>query len=134
MFDQINNMFQFSKNALNILAYRQKIISANIANADTPHYQALNVDFKNKFNQMVNQNKHRLHLLNTSNKHLHSLITDTQLNKDTENQTVFIDEYSNNNVDINQERINFIDNSLKYQAQMAFLNNEIKNIMTVIQG
>ena len=133
MFDQINTMFQFSKNALNLIAYKQQIISANIANSDTPNYQRLNFNFKHQFNQiMYHSNNQKLHLLNTSNKHLNPLIDNNiPIDITVKNHKVF---NKKNNVDINKERMSFIKNSLKYQTQMTFLNNEIKNIMNVIQG
>ncbi|HMI76757.1 MAG TPA: flagellar basal body rod protein FlgB [Buchnera sp. (in: enterobacteria)] len=132
MFDQINTMFQFSKNALNIIAYRQKIFASNIANIDTPNYQRLNINFKNQLNTIMRYNNNQqLNLLNTSNKHLYPVIENIPIDNTMNNHKLF---NNKNNIDINKERMNFIKNSLKYQIQMTFLNNEIKNIMTVIKG
>jgi flagellar basal-body rod protein FlgB len=45
MLDKLDADFAFGREALNVRATRQALISANIANADTPGYQARDVDF-----------------------------------------------------------------------------------------
>lgn len=132
MFDQIKNIFWFSKNALNLIAYKQKILSSNIANIDTPNYQKLDFNFKDQLNYIIHQKyNNQLNLFNTAEKHIcpikKHISIDVNLKKDQRFN-------KKNNVDINQERMNFIRNSLKYQTQITLLNNEIKNIMNVIQG
>jgi len=132
MFDKINTLFQFSKIILNLTAYRQKIISSNIANADVPDYHPLDFNFKNEINNQINKKK-RLALLKTSINHLSpSGVNQSDFKIITKNS---IKSYFNkNNINMNQERTAFIENSLKYQSQISFLNNEIKNIMNVIRG
>jgi len=45
MLEKLNAALQFQQEALNLRAQRQEILSANIANADTPGYQAREIDF-----------------------------------------------------------------------------------------
>ncbi|RQH06034.1 flagellar basal body protein [Paraburkholderia dinghuensis] len=45
MLDKLDAEFAFGREALDVRATRQALISANIANADTPGYQARDVDF-----------------------------------------------------------------------------------------
>lgn len=41
-----DRQIQFHQTALNLQAHRQQLIASNIANADTPHYKARDVDFR----------------------------------------------------------------------------------------
>src|SRR5689334_11883721 len=43
--NKLDGLFQFNQDALNVHAYRQKLIASNIANADTPGYRARDLDF-----------------------------------------------------------------------------------------
>ncbi|MCE1839845.1 flagellar basal body rod protein FlgB, partial [Enterobacter hormaechei] len=45
MLDKLDATFQFRQEALALRNQRQEILSANIANADTPGYQARDIDF-----------------------------------------------------------------------------------------
>ncbi|HEY3598454.1 MAG TPA: flagellar basal body rod protein FlgB [Paraburkholderia sp.] len=45
MLDKLDQDFAFNKQALDVRAYRQELLSSNIANADTPNYRARDVDF-----------------------------------------------------------------------------------------
>ncbi|MBZ2279980.1 flagellar basal body rod protein FlgB, partial [Buchnera aphidicola] len=45
MFDKINTFFDFNKTALNLYSKRQEILASNIANADTPGYHSMDIDF-----------------------------------------------------------------------------------------
>lgn len=45
MLDKLDDEFAFNRQALDVRAYRQELLSSNIANADTPGYQARDVDF-----------------------------------------------------------------------------------------
>ena len=45
MLDKLDAEFAFGRQALDVRAYRQELLSSNIANADTPGYKARDVDF-----------------------------------------------------------------------------------------
>ncbi len=45
MLDRLDAALRFQQEALNLRAQRQEILAANIANADTPGYQARDIDF-----------------------------------------------------------------------------------------
>ena len=45
MLDKLDAEFAFGRDALDVRAYRQELLSSNIANADTPGYKARDVDF-----------------------------------------------------------------------------------------
>ena len=40
----------------------------------------------------------------------------------------------NNTVDLDRERANFVDNSVRYEATLRFINGYTKTILSAIQG
>ena len=46
MIDKLDATFRFYQDAANLRAHRQQLIASNIANADTPHFKARDIDFK----------------------------------------------------------------------------------------
>lgn len=57
MLDKLNAALQFQQEALNLRAQRQEILSANIANADTPGYQARDIDFASQLQKVMEQGR-----------------------------------------------------------------------------
>ena len=53
MLDKLNAALQFQQEALNLRAQRQEILSANIANADTPGFQARDIDFASQLQKVM---------------------------------------------------------------------------------
>ncbi|WP_348769328.1 flagellar basal body rod protein FlgB [Buchnera aphidicola] len=137
MFEKINTMFNLNANLLNLYAKREEILSSNIANSETPHYKAMDINFKDTFQKMLKNNKNfRITLKNTSKNHL------TSKTKENNNHTLFSIQpiktknikINGNTVDMNRERIEFIKNTLKYEENLIFIKNEIKNMMLVLKG
>ncbi|AWH90457.1 flagellar basal body rod protein FlgB [Buchnera aphidicola (Melanaphis sacchari)] len=136
MFNQINKLFDFNQSLLNIFSKKQEIISSNIANADTPNYKAVDINFRNEINKILKKRKTKIHkitLKKTSPDHLDSKI-DNKLELKIEPINTKKINSNGNTVDMNRERIEFIKNSLKYEEQIIYLKNEIKNMMRVLKG
>jgi len=45
MISSIDKAFAFQEKALALRGYRQQVLASNIANADTPNYKAMDIDF-----------------------------------------------------------------------------------------
>ena len=45
MMDGLDKLMQVQTDALKLRSYRQELLSANIANSDTPNYKAVDFDF-----------------------------------------------------------------------------------------
>lgn len=57
MLDKLDAALRFGQEALNLRAQRQEILAANIANADTPGYQARDIDFASQLNKVLEQGR-----------------------------------------------------------------------------
>ncbi|QCI20472.1 flagellar basal body rod protein FlgB [Buchnera aphidicola (Brachycaudus cardui)] len=136
MFNKINQVFNFSQQALNLYAQRQEILASNIANADTPGYKSRDINFQKELIKILQnrdtQNR-KIFLNKTSPNHLNAKynnLISLQIKPVISNEI----KPDGNTVNMDRERIEFVNNSLKYQSSLAFIKNEIKNITRVLQG
>src|SRR5471030_1694592 len=117
MLDKLNAALQFQQEALNLRAQRQEILSANIANADTPGYQARDIDFASQLQKVMEAGR-----ANGSGMSLE--LTNTR----------HIPASTSAGADLDLERTNFADNSVRYQTDLTVLGGQVKGMMSVLQG
>ncbi|OCG41059.1 flagellar basal-body rod protein FlgB [Gilliamella sp. Fer1-1] len=134
MFDKLDNWVNFHQQALNIREMRQNILAANIANSDTPNYQARDIDFNAELSKALNNQNHVNHvgLSITSNHHI-AVKTPMVVNQNVLYRIPYQSAADGNTVEMDQERTAFIDNSLHYQSNLTFLGEQFKNVMSVLQ-
>lgn len=134
MLDKLDNSFQFQQQALSLLSRRQDILASNIANADTPGYQARDIDFSAKLKEAVQKGNipaTNFKLALTSGSHISAsapAINNDQLLYRIPDQPSI----DGNTVDMDRERVSFVDNNMKYQTSLTVLGSQIKNMMSVI--
>ncbi|MBO2913744.1 flagellar basal body rod protein FlgB [Enterobacter sichuanensis] len=132
--NKLDDAFRFQQQALGLLSRRQDILASNIANADTPGYQARDIDFPQQLKAAMENNtlaKSPVSLALTSNRHIEGkamLFDDAQLLYRIPDQP----SADGNTVDMDRERVNFADNAVKYQSGLTFLGADIKKMMTVL--
>ena len=133
MLDKLDAALRFGQEALNLRAQRQEILAANIANADTPGYQARDIDFASQLNKVLEQgrvNGNGMSLNLTAARHIPAqTLQPPQL--DLLYRVPDQPSMDGNTVDMDRERTNFADNSLKYQTDLTLLNGQIKGMMSV---
>ena len=140
MFANLTSSLDFHSTALVLRAERQRVIASNIANADTPGYVGRDINFKEAMNAATNQStspaapsissdgtSHARHIaLQASTASLGS----TGLRYTAQSQPAM----DGNSVDMDRERANFVDNSVRYEATLRFINGQTKTILSAIQG
>lgn len=132
MINQIDNELGFHQKALSLRAYRQQVLASNIANADTPHYKARDIDFKASL-QGAMGGRGQLDLARTASRHLSSgdgAPAGTRLLYRTETQS----SVDGNTVDMDVERSAFAENAVQYEAGLTFVNQMLRNIQSALQG
>ena len=126
-FDKAFGIHQYTIGAR---AQRAEVLSNNIANADTPGYKAQDLDFSAALRQA--QSGQSFGLARTNELHMRSDVNMSgALKYRTPNQA---DTGDGNTVDIQQERSNFLENGLQYQASLEFLNSRISGLLKAIKG
>jgi flagellar basal-body rod protein FlgB len=157
MFANLTNGLDFQAKALLIRAERQRVIASNIANVDTPGYVGRDINFKEAMNtalgtsstlslQMAQPNSGTAatasSTLNTYGatdpRHipLQSQLG-TLSNNGAPNLAytpVTEPAMDGNSVDIDRERASFVDNSVRYESTLRFINGTSKTILSAIQG
>lgn len=136
MLDKWDAALRFGQEALNLRAQRQEILAANIANADTPGYQARDIDFASQLKNIMEQGRASntgVALQLTSARHIPGQSQPTAapelLYRIPDQPSI-----DGNTVNMDRERTHFADNSLKYQADLTLISGQIKSMMSVLQG
>jgi len=122
--------FQQLEQALSTAALKQKVISANIANVDTPNYKSKTVDFQAVLNGALNgqgtssYKTHSKHLpFSTENSTFTPKVT---VNHETKYKL------NGNNVDMDYEMAQLAKNQLWYNAVTDRVNGHFNSLRTVI--
>ena len=143
MFAQFTSGLDLHGRALVVRAERQRVIASNIANADTPGYVAREVNFKDAMaaasgdrplatGQSVIRSPgsaHPAHL--PVGRPGDGSIGDTGALAYTVQTQPAMD---NNSVDLDRERASFVDNAVRYETTLRFINGHSKTILSAIQG
>lgn len=112
--------------SLNWAAERQKILSHNIANSDTPNYKRRDLAFPQELSKSIN----RLPLTKTHPRHL--VGQENQGNYSGPDWgAVRVDR---NNVDLEVEMVKSTENALYFQGLTQQLNSQFSRLRTVIRG
>ena len=128
--EPLDNLFQFHQNALNLRAFRQQLLASNIANADTPGYKARDIDFAAALSDASAGRTVSLRVNN--DKHLGASTRDepaAALYRSAQQPSI-----DGNTVDMDVERNRFAENAVHYDANLSFLNSQIKLMLAALQG
>lgn len=136
MIDKLNASFAFQQQALSIREARQTVLASNIANADTPGYQARDIDFNRQLQQAMGSSGaakgKSVPLTVTAKGHIEGRGM-KQSALDLKYRTPYQTSMDGNTVDMDIERSQFADNTLKYQADLTFINSRVKSMLAVLQ-
>lgn len=135
MIDKLDAAFRFNQEALALRARRQEVLAANIANADTPNYKARDMDFGAELRRVLEQGRssNALTLATTAARHVHAgstVATDASLLYRMPAQSSL----DGNTVEMDTERVNFADNSMRYEAGLTVISGRIKSLLAALQG
>jgi flagellar basal-body rod protein FlgB len=133
MSSRIDEALRFNQTALSLRASRQELIASNIANADTPNYKAKDIDFAKALQGALAGSAAQQPLATTSSGHL-SGSNPGVLGAPLMYRTAIQPSADGNTVDMDVERAQFADNALRYEASVKFISDDIKQILTAIQG
>jgi len=134
---EIDRLLSVHQAALGARAHRTQVLASNIANADTPGYQARDVDFKAALTEALGLPGARAGaMVRTSARHLGAggVSGGGAFVAPLTYRTVTQASIDNNTVDVNVERAQFADNAMRYEASLTFINSKIKAMLAAIQS
>jgi flagellar basal-body rod protein FlgB len=131
MIDKLTSALQFQQQTLALRQQRQETLAGNIANADTPNYKARDFDFTQELKRATAHQQGAVKLATTHAGHL-PLSTSTSA-VDMKYRVPAQSRLDGNTVDMDMERAQFLDNSLRYQADIQFLDDRISGLRKAMQ-
>jgi len=136
MADRLDNAFRFHQQALALRSQRQEVLSANIANADTPGYKARDMDFASALRSATGDSRvprlPDVSLALTSPGHIPAKAVSSGPT-DLLYRTPLQPSLDGNTVDMDAERVAFADNTLRYQATTTVLSARLKSLLSAVQ-
>jgi flagellar basal-body rod protein FlgB len=119
-----------SPQVLALRAQRTELLSANIANADTPGYKARDIDFAAAMRSASGQQE-AMRL--THERHL-SATGVAGANPEPMYRMPGQPSLDGNTVETQREHAEFMDNAIRYQASLNFLDGRISSLRMAIRG
>lgn len=135
MSSRIDDALHFNQTALSLRAARQELLASNIANADTPNFKAKDIDFASALKGAISGSSPKLAMAATAQAHLSNAGDgNSVMGEPVKYRTAAQPSADGNTVDMDVELAQFADNALRYEASVKFVSDDIKKILTAIQG
>jgi len=134
MVNKLDDALRFQQAALSLRAARQELLASNIANADTPNYKAKDIDFASALQNALTGTSAGLPVVQTSPMHLEGKSGVSVLGVPVMYRKPVQPSADGNTVDMDVERAQFTDNALRYEASVRFVSEQMKAMLTAIQG
>ena len=134
--NRMTNSLDFQAQALTLRAERQRIIAGNIANADTPGYVARDMDFAAALREATGTQAAGTTMAGataTAPNHIPigtGSTSELGLKYAAPSQTSL----DSNTVDMDRERASFVDNSVKYDATLRFINTDVRTMIDAMKS
>jgi flagellar basal-body rod protein FlgB len=142
----IDTGLDFFRQALSLRAYRQEILSADIANASTPGFKAVDVDFAAAMGAAMTRRAgsdtptasppRRLWLVDDARQ-----MTSPTVSGAAAGMTEFVNYQTGgevtldgNSVDLDHEKVTAAENAVQYEAAATFTSQTIRMLMIAITG
>jgi flagellar basal-body rod protein FlgB len=127
MTTRLDDQLSIQRATLGVLTYRQELLASNIANADTPHFKARDIDFRDALAGAVAGRKDAsLGLTVTARGHLGGGM-ESKLAASARYRTEFQPSIDGNTVNMDIERAAFAENALRLEAALSFINGSFKS-------
>lgn len=128
------NALGIHEQALGFRAQRAEVLANNIANADTPHFKARDLNFANVLaQQSAKAERGPVNLNLTNNRHIAAegmSMGDASL----EYRNPLHASIDQNTVDLQIEQSNYAENAVQFQASFTLLNSKFKGLVSALRG
>ncbi len=137
MIDRLEQDLSMIRNAMSVRGYRQELLASNIANADTPHYKARDVDFKSALQSALGGRTTAgvapVTLARTQAGHLGDAGASPHSGA-VKYRTEYQGAVDGNTVNMDVERAAFAENAMQLEALISFINGRFRTLQGAIQG
>lgn len=123
-----DNAIRAAKLALNGLSLRQQVISRNLANVDTPGYQAQAINFEDTLKRTLNESSS---LAMKVTDEAHQVSSEQSLGLTSTLRPGGTERADQNNVDVDAEMIDMSETGIQYQAVSQSLSQKLLLLKTL---
>lgn len=128
-------IFGIHAQALRLQRQRMDVLANNLANADTPHFQARDLDFANALKASLQvQPTSAPEPVSTTAGHIPIESTLTSHAAALRYRVALQPSVDGNTVDAQVEQAQFADAALHYQASLSFADGRLRSLMTALTG
>jgi flagellar basal-body rod protein FlgB len=128
----INTVFDAHAQSMTVQQQRMDVLASNLANADTPNYQARDIDFAKVLAEQQGAQSPGT-LATTDAQHISGTGSAGGIPA-LDYRIPLQPSADGNTVDEQVEQSAFADAAMHYQASLSFLSGDIKSLMTAITG
>lgn len=132
MNDRIGAHLEFQRNALNLLVQRQELIASNIANADTPHFKARDIDFKAALAGRLSSRRASGEALSRTHRAHLGPAGEAGGAAPVNYRGEFQPGVDGNTVNMDVERAAFAETALRLEAALTFIRGNFKDLQTAL--
>jgi flagellar basal-body rod protein FlgB len=125
----LNQALGVHEQALQVKSRRLEVLAQNIANADTPHYKARDIDFKAVLSQ-TQQHENSMTATNSGHFGLGQSIDADGMRF----RTPFNTSFDGNTVEMSVEQAQYGKAAADYQATLNFLESRVSGIRKALRG
>ena len=125
----LNQALGVHEQALQLKSQRLEVLAQNIANADTPHYKARDIDFKAVMSETQQQNS-----VMKATTHGHFSVGQGIDADGMRFRTPFNTSFDGNTVEMSVEQAQYGKAAADYQATLNFLENRVSGIRKALRG
>ncbi|WP_059414647.1 flagellar basal body rod protein FlgB [Cupriavidus basilensis] len=118
--------------ALRLRTRKFELLSANIANADTPNYKARDIDFSAELERVMGSGQNFSGMTMTSSRHIEA--SKPTLQEDLLYRVPLQSSIDGNTVEIDVERVAFAENTLRMRFSIQRTADEYKDILKLYQN
>lgn len=115
--------------ALVLRDQRTSLLANNLANVNTPHFQAKDIDFNEVLNSAMSSSSQQMEV--DAPNHING---QTGFQSQLKYRTPSHVSLDGNTVDKDLETTVFASNAMSYQASLTFLDNKIRTMMSALKG
>lgn len=138
MIQRLTGVLDWQSQALELRSERQRLIASNIANADTPGYVARDFDFARALREANGQPQGNWQLpLPAGAVPAGTADSAARFERDGPRLQYALaaqNSLDGNTVDMDRERSSFVDNALKYESTLRFINGSVRSMLDAMKS
>ena len=129
----LDKQFDFPTQTLKLRGFRQQLLASNIANADTPNYKAVDINFEQELKRITGQRAGSLKLDTTNLNHQQSR-SGNALGAHVQYRTDVQPNIDGNTVNLDVERAKLAENAFRYENTVRGISSQFRGLLTAIRG